>query len=91
MAIEFRGVCAGPLKDMTAAAPAGAIIGVIGGKNSGVTELLKLAGGLIQPQQGEIKAGSQRRHLGLDDTLNLAPADVIALDQALATDRKSVV
>jgi hypothetical protein len=36
MSLEFRNVTAGPLKELTANAPAGAIIGVIGGKNSGV-------------------------------------------------------
>jgi ABC-type sugar transport system ATPase subunit len=85
MAIEFRNVYAGPLKGLTVTAPAGAIIGVIGGKNSGVTELLKLAGGALQPEQGEIKAGPQRRFVALGEPLNLAPSDVLALDQALAT------
>ncbi len=85
MPIEFRGVSAGPLKSLTASAPAGAIIGVIGGKNSGVAELLKLACGLLQPEQGAIAAGPQRRYVALGDPLNLAPSDVVALDQALAT------
>lgn len=85
MPIEFRGVFAGPLKDLTIAAPASAIIGVIGIKNAGVTELLKLACDQMEPQQGEIKAGPQRRYLAPGDSVNLAPADVIALDQTLAT------
>jgi energy-coupling factor transporter ATP-binding protein EcfA2 len=85
MSIEFRNVSAGPLKGLTASAPAGAIIGVIGGKNSGVTELLKLAGGVIHPEQGEVKAGTARRLVALGEPLNLAPSDVLALDQALAT------
>ena len=58
MPIEFRNVTAGPLKALTASAPAGAIIGLIGGKNSGVAELLKLACGVISPERGEVKAGS---------------------------------
>ena len=49
MPIEFRNVSLGPLKDLTVTAPAGAIIGVIGGKNSGVAELLKLACGTASP------------------------------------------
>jgi ABC-type sugar transport system ATPase subunit len=85
MPIEFRNVTAGPLKALTASAPAGAIIGLIGGKNSGVAELLKLACGVIPPEQGEVKAGEQRRLVSLGDPLNLAPSDVLALDQALAT------
>src|ERR1700676_3715714 len=85
MSIEFRNVSAGPLKGLTASAPAGAIIGVIGGKNSGVTELLKLACGVIEAEQGEVKAGTARRLVTLGEPLNLAPSDVLALDQALAT------
>jgi len=66
-------------------APAGVIIGVIGDKGSGVTELLKLAGGAAQPTQGQVIAEPQRRYVALGDPLNLAPAAVLALDQALAT------
>ena len=79
MPIEFRNVTAGPLQAFTASAPAGAIIGIIGGKNSGVTELLKLACGVIPPEKGEVKAGEQRRFVGLGDPLNLAPSDVLGL------------
>jgi len=85
MPIEFRGVSCGPLKDLTADAPAGAIIGVIGAKNAGMTELLKLAAGALAPEQGEIRAGAQRRYVAPGEPLNLAPSDVLALDQALAT------
>ena len=85
MPIEFRNVSLGPLKDLTVTAPAGAIIGVIGGKNSGVAELLKLACGTASPESGEVKAGVQRRYVALGEPLNLAPSDVLALDQALAT------
>lgn len=84
MPIEFRGVCAGPLKDLTITAPAGAIIGIIGTKNAGVTELLKLACGQMEPEQGEIRTGPERRYLAASDSVNLATADVISLDQTLA-------
>ena len=85
MAIEFRNITAAPLSRFTATAPSGAIIGVIGEKTAGVSELMKLAGGAAQPQEGEIKAPLERRYVALGDTLNLAPAAVLALDQALAT------
>lgn len=85
MSIEFRNVKLGPLSDFRAAAPSGVIIGVIGEKGSGVSELLKLAAGAAPPEQGEVVAGAQRRLVVLGDPLNLAPADVIAMDQALAT------
>ncbi len=85
MSIEFRSVVLPPLDSFTAVAPAGAIIGVIGEKGSGVAELLRLAGGAAQPQSGEVRAGPERRFVALGDPLNLAPAAVIAMDQALAT------
>src|SRR5580700_3428558 len=85
MSIEFRNVYAAPLAGFSAVAPAGAIIGVIGERNSGVTELMKLAGGVTQPEQGEIVGSAERRFVALGETLNLAPAGVLALDQALAT------
>src|SRR4051812_13857853 len=85
MSIEFRNVVSYPLNGFTANAPSGAIIGVIGEKGSGVSELLKLAAGVLEPTSGEVKAGPERRYVGPSDTLNLAPSAVIALDQALAT------
>src|SRR5580704_6075846 len=85
MSLEFKSVSAAPLKEFRAVAPAGAIIGVIGEKNSGVTELLKLACGILKPEEGEIIAPPERRFVALGDALNLAPAAVVALDQALAT------
>lgn len=84
MSIEFRNITAPPLTNFNATAPSGAIIGVIGERGAGVTELLQLAGGAMQPQDGEIKAPPERRYVKLGDTLNLAPAAVLALDQALA-------
>src|ERR1700690_1595911 len=85
MSIEFRNVSLPPLAGFRAVAPSGVIIGVIGEKQSGVTELLKLAAGLVQPERGEVVTGPHRRLVALGDPLNLAPADVVALDQALAT------
>jgi lipopolysaccharide transport system ATP-binding protein len=85
MPIEFRNVKLLPLTEFRAMAPSGVIIGVIGEKGSGVTELLKLAAGAVQPDEGEVTAGPHRRYVTLGETLNLAPADIIAIDQALAT------
>jgi energy-coupling factor transporter ATP-binding protein EcfA2 len=85
MPLEFRNVVLAPLDRVSVVAPDGVIIGVIGEKASGVTELLKLAGGAAQPESGEVRAGPERRYVALGDSLNLAPAAVVALDQALAT------
>jgi ABC-type methionine transport system ATPase subunit len=84
MPIEFHSVHAAPLAGFTAMAPSGAIIGVIGEKGSGVTELLKLAGGAAKPERGDIEAPAERRYVAQGETLNLAPAAVLSLDQALA-------
>jgi energy-coupling factor transporter ATP-binding protein EcfA2 len=85
MSIEFKNVSAAPLTGFRAVAPPGAIIGVIGEKNSGVTELLKLACGILKPEEGEVIAAPERRFVAHGEPLNLAPAAVVALDQALAT------
>jgi len=85
MSIDFRNVVLPPLDGFSASAPAGAIIGVVGEKGSGVTELLQLAAGVVQPSSGEVRAAPERRFVALGDSLNLAPAAVIAMDQALAT------
>ncbi len=74
-----------PLAGFSAVAPSGVIIGVIGEKGSGVTELLKLAGGAAQAAEGEVVGPPERRLVTLNDTLNLAPSAVVALDHALAT------
>lgn len=84
MSLEFRNAVLAPLSGISVVAPPGVIIGVIGEKASGVTELLKLAGGAVQPQSGEVVAGPERRYVALGESLNLALAAVIALDHALA-------
>src|SRR5690349_19958391 len=84
MSLEFRNAVLAPLSGISVVAPPGVIIGVIGEKASGVTELLKLAGGAVQPQSGEVVAGPERRYVALGESLNLAPAAVIALDHSLA-------
>lgn len=85
MSIEFKNVSAPPLTGFRAVAPSGAIIGVIGDKGSGVTELLKLACGVLKPSEGDVVAAPERRFVSLGEPLNLAPAAVVGLDQALAT------
>lgn len=73
MPIEFRDVSLTPLSGFRAKAPSGAIIGVIGETGSGVTELLKLASGELEPEQGQVMRG-----------MGLSNSEVIALDHALA-------
>ncbi len=84
MAIEFRQVTFPPLRELSVAAPDGAVIGVIGEDGSGKRALLRLAAGLERPASGEVRAGSARRYLGPADRLNLAPADLLLLEHTLA-------
>jgi hypothetical protein len=73
MAIVFRHVQVGPLRDFNAEAPDGAIIGLVGEQGSGTDELLRLAA-----QTGT------HRYLGPQDELNLAPVQVLLIEHTLA-------
>jgi lipopolysaccharide transport system ATP-binding protein len=84
MSICFRAASYGILKPLTAVAPGGAIIGVIGPDASGCDEVLELAAGVAAPASGEVEAGDPRRLVGFRDPLNLAPVSVLALNHALA-------
>lgn len=84
MAIVFRQVDYGPLARLDAAAPDGAVIGVIGENGSGKSILLRLAAGLLKPASGTVEGGAPRRLLGPDDALDFSPAAVLAMEHALA-------
>ena len=84
MAIVFRQVECPPLSDFSAAAPDGAVIGVIGEDGAGKSRLLSLAAGVVRPVSGAVEAPPARRLLGPDDALNLAPAGLIAIEHTLA-------
>ena len=85
MAIEFRGVDFAPLRNLTVSAPDSAVIGVVGLTGSGKTALLRLAAGLEKPLAGSIAfAGSERRYFGACDALELAPVQLLSLDQTLS-------
>lgn len=84
MGIEFRGVSLGPLRGLSAAAPGGVVIGIVGTAGGGQKQLLQIAGGEVSPQSGEVSAGARRRYLGPTDALDLKPADVLAVDHTLS-------
>lgn len=84
MAIAFRQVVCPPLEGLDASAPDGAVIGVIGENGAGKSRLLRLAAGLDQPVAGTIEGPASRRLLGPGDGLNLAPVELLLLDQTLA-------
>ncbi len=82
--IEFRGATLPPLHEFNATAPDGAVIGIIGEVGAGKAALLRMAAGLQSPTAGEVIAGAVRRYIGFGDPLNLAAADVLALEHAFA-------
>lgn len=82
--IEFRGVEEGPLRGVTASAPDGAFIGLVGLRGSGKAMLLKIAAGLVQPQAGEVRGPEHRRLLQLGQPLDFSPVPLLALDATLA-------
>ena len=84
MAIHFREATLAPLDQLTASAPDGALIAVIGEDSSGQRELLRLAAGLARPTAGAVDTPAGARYLGPADPLDLSPAPALALDQALA-------
>lgn len=96
MALAFRRVTSAPLQDFDAAAPDGAVVGIIGEDGSGKSLLLRLAAGIEKPVSGTVAASGAARLLGPDDALDLAPAPVLLIDQtfgrhdALARERAAI-
>ena len=84
MAIEFRGVQAPPLKNLTVSAPSGVVIGIVGETGAGKGTLLRVAAGVESVRGGEVMAQGTRRYVGPNDELNLSPVDLLALDRCLA-------
>jgi len=82
MSIEFRGASYGRLRDFSATAPGGVVIGIVGLNDGGQKDFLQLAGGAVKPVGGEMVAGPNRRYIAAAGSLALDPADVIAIDHA---------
>ena len=84
MAVSFRRATAAPLRDFDAAAPDGAVIGIIGENGSGKSRLLRLAAGLDRPESGSVETSGAARLLGPLDPLDLTPAPILLIDQTFA-------
>jgi ABC-type sulfate/molybdate transport systems ATPase subunit len=82
MSLAFRSVTSPPFHDFSAAAPDGAVIGIIGENGAGKSALLRLASGAMRPQAGSVEASGEARLLAAGGTLNLAPAPLLLLDGA---------
>lgn len=83
MSIELRDITYGPLKGVSAWAPKGAIIGVVGEKGSGTSDLLRLMAGIAQPDAGEVVGPGNRRFVGEAEPVSPAPVELLAIDHAL--------
>lgn len=84
MAIVFRQVVCPPLRGLDAAAPDGAVIGIVGENGAGKGCLLRLAAGVEKPVSGAVAAGEPRRFLGPGDELDLSPVALLAMEHTLA-------
>lgn len=83
MALALRRVSAPPLRDFDAAAPDGAVIGLIGADGAGKGELLRLAAGIDKPVSGAVDAPAGKL-LGPDDALDLSPVPLLAIEHTFA-------
>ncbi len=84
MAIEFSKVSFPPLQEFSAAAPNGAVIGIVGENGAGKSTLLRLAAGMDQPLAGTVRTPGPRRFLGPADPLDLEAGGLLALHHTLA-------
>ena len=84
MAIEFRGVRFPPLRNLTAAAPDGAVIGIIGEQGAGKSALLRLAAGIEEPEAGEVVREGSRRYLPPGDSLDWSPIRLLLMEHTFA-------
>lgn len=84
MAIEFLRVGFPPLEELDAAAPDGAVIGIVGEDGAGKRSLLRLAAGQERPASGEVRVRGTARLLGPSDPWKPGTADALLLDHALA-------
>ncbi len=84
MAVEFFQVSFPPLESLSAAAPDGAVIGIVGEDGAGTRPLLRLAAGLEKPVSGEARVRGTARLLGPCDAWEPGTPDALLLDHALA-------
>lgn len=84
MPLVFHHVSAPPLRDFDAAAPEGAVIGIIGETGAGKGRLLRLAAGMEQPAAGTVEAPRPARLLCPADALDLAPAPLLLVEHTFA-------
>jgi energy-coupling factor transporter ATP-binding protein EcfA2 len=86
MAVAFRRVSAAPLRDFDAAAPDGALIGIIGETGAGKARLLRLAAGADQPETGAVERSGPARFITQGDLAGgQLPGALLLLDHTFAS------
>jgi lipopolysaccharide transport system ATP-binding protein len=85
MPVWFRECCLPPLGPITATAPAGAVIGVLGDDGSGKRALLEVATGASKPLQGEAGGPPPALYLGPEDPFRLEQSRTLGLYHNFAT------
>jgi lipopolysaccharide transport system ATP-binding protein len=84
MALAFRRVTAPPLRDFDAAAPDGAVIGIIGADGAGKGRLLRLAAGAEKPVSGAVETSGAARLLAPGDPLALTPSPILCIEHTFS-------
>ena len=84
MALWFEQVSCGPVTEVTAHAPGGAVIGIVGDDVGEQRALLRVAAGIDRPSAGTVRSSGPARILGPFDALDFSPVDNLMLDHALA-------
>jgi lipopolysaccharide transport system ATP-binding protein len=84
MAIDLLNVGFPPLENLTASAPDGAVIGIVGEGGAGKRSLLRLAAGEERPLAGEVRLRGTARLLGPSDPWEPGTADALLLEHTLA-------
>ncbi|MCC6341556.1 MAG: Wzt carbohydrate-binding domain-containing protein [Bryobacterales bacterium] len=84
MSIIFEGCAHAPLRALTATAPSGFVIGVVGDDGAGKEILLRLASGTLAPEAGTVTATAPHRHHGPFDEVVIGKAQTLSLYHTLA-------
>lgn len=84
MAIRFREATWGGFGPITAEAPSGSVVGIVGADSPALEGLLRLACAEEHPVRGQVESDEPRRLLRWNDALNLSPAGTLALAHTLA-------
>lgn len=84
MAIEFNLVNLAPLRQFSAFAPDGTVVGVVGENGSGKRTLLRAAAGTAPPVSGTISAGEPRHWIGEASSLDFPAVRTLLLEHTFA-------